>query len=112
MKDLSKTQPIILTKIENALKDIMPANRVPLRGYDLTETTDDPGNTELYLIYVPEMSTDDDNDDYLSIDWDAKAKDLQNKLQTETFTSEGDHSEQVTVLTQNTELLIILNFCK
>ena len=71
-----------------------------MRIYDLTETTDDPGNTELYLVFIPceyDGQTDQEG-----------LAEIKSKLKTY-FSSDGDRHEEITVLTQNNEILIIFN---
>lgn len=67
---------------------------------DLTETTDDPGNTELFLAYIPFESDEMPN---------AKQCDHLLTMLYKQFTSSGDHHEEITILLQNNELILIFN---
>jgi len=78
-----------------------------MRVINLTEDTDDPGNTELYIVLIPFGEYDEE---------EAHARPLQEDikqiLEGEHFTSEGDHVEEVLITTQNNEFLIIINRIK
>lgn len=73
-----------------------------MRVIDETEQTDDPGNTILIIAFIPFKGEDNHNLCYNAI------PEIQKSL-SEDFDSSGDHSEDITVLTQNNEFLIIYN---
>lgn len=104
MKDYIKTK---LNTIFNAYQ--MERARI----IDMTEHTDDPGNTELAIAFIPLMKEDDSN--YTSEEWSLKYEEaidgtdaLAAKLR-EAFDSAG-RSEETILSYQNNEYLIIFNF--
>lgn len=77
------------------------------RTYDLTFTTDDPGNTELALGYIPLNN---------NLDFFSKSKECQvsfelsiKKCLEDYFDNSSDFSEEVFVSSQNNEILILIN---
>ena len=71
---------------------------------DLTEKTSEPGNTMLTLFFLE--PDDEDNDDiYTSKFHDYLALDIETNL----YDSSGDHHQEVKIISQNTELVVILN---
>jgi len=73
-----------------------------IRTHDLTESTDDPGNTELYIFFVPAGDYDDN---------EIHEGDLQGLIQHKLTKGliEGDHFDEVIVTSQNNEFLVIVN---
>ena len=99
----------ILTKVIKALsllKDPTFSPTSSIRFNDLTEITDDPGNTCLFTVHLP-FSEDPD---FIQ----PTPKQLGHLLTAllQQFDSEGDYSEEILIITQNAEAIIILNFNK
>jgi len=72
------------------------------RIINLTKETDDPGNTELYIVFVPLGEYDD-----------VEVHDVQllrfiGEKITESL-PEGDHFDEVHITSQNNEFLLIIN---
>lgn len=77
-------------------------NKFPnFRINDLTKQTDDPGNTELFVIFIP--SGYDEHEETIP--------EIESLCQ-EHLTSEGDHHEEYHIMTQNNDIVLILNFNK
>lgn len=74
------------------------------RYNNLTHLTDDPGNTELHMYFIP--LTEEDDYDF------TRLQNLINTLTDEHLTSMGDHSEEAITITQNNELILIINLNK
>lgn len=77
-----------------ALLNLWPS----LRMVDLTKETDDPGNTELFIIFLP---TDYDEQEGAELEI--------RKLEYINLNSSGDHHEELTIISQNNELVLIIN---
>lgn len=76
-----------------------------LRILDLTDNTDDPGNTILIIAFLPFYSTEDDLD-YST--YEKRIPEMKALLETP-FNSQGDYAEELIISTQNNEYLIIYN---
>lgn len=73
------------------------------RIIDQTDNTDDPGNTNLWLAFVPFDDNECEQPEKSELDQITK------ELQENCFTSAGDCHEEIITLAQNNEFLIILN---
>jgi hypothetical protein len=90
-------------KLENS--GILEALGNPeIRLIDLTDVTDDPGNTAMLIAFVPWEWWREDT-------WETRLKAFQAMLEDE-FDSYGDHHEEVTVHMMNSEMVILFNFNK
>lgn len=72
------------------------------RHVDLTDATDDPGNTGLYIVFVPFGEYDDEEAHKPQLHELIKGR-LEEQL------NQGDHFDEILVTSQNNEFLIILN---
>lgn len=86
--------------VEDKIRKLYPDSKITFRHYDLTETTDDPGNTELYISYVNCESVDVNDMDEAEIE--------ASMLEDEGSGGPGDY-EEFEIFTQNNELVIIIN---
>ena len=74
---------------------------------DLTESTDDPGNTRLTLYFLTL------NDETLDLLDNAQYHGrILNELEPILAPDLGDHSQELSLIYQNSEIILILNECK
>lgn len=93
----------IQTQLEETIK---PLSNLSIREIlNLTEHTEDPGNTEVYLAFIANNDEDQDITDTDLNMLSARAEEL-------TFPSTGDYHEEVTFLFQNSEILAVVNLNK
>lgn len=76
---------------------------------DITESTDDPGNTMLNIFFASPISGDFDNEQWES---HKLIEHLITDLETQVYESLGDHHQEVHILSQNSELVITISEIK
>lgn len=100
-----KTDPYFKNKITPFIEEFFPSTYHEIREIDLTDKTDDPGNTVLQIAFIPMEEDEDEIPKELSaFQYGSFVSQLQ-----DAFDSAGDHHEEITVLSQNNEYIIIYN---
>jgi hypothetical protein len=101
----------VVLRLKYGLTDYQLDN---LRFKDLTEITDDPGNTKLAVVLFPIFKCEEHRDNE-GLDYYEYTKSRVNfwerYLKVE-FDSRGDHAEEVKVLTMNNDVVLVFNFNK